>query len=123
MQKKGVYPNWEKWGPNGFWTWNDVNVEFNLDWCDIFNNPESFLESLYDITGYRLYLDQYTTTAIDQYKKSCDWMYNKDSLVNNQFFQAWSNYCFEYRTNPNDDPDNRLSQSQALIHKTIFLPQ
>jgi hypothetical protein len=61
------------------------NIKFNLEWCDIWENPEKFVHDLAQLSGYQLQYNKYARTAIEQYRQSCVWVdpswYNNNQRI------------------------------------------
>lgn len=127
MQKKSQTENWNAWeamtwGAMGFWNWHDGNLEFNLDWCNIFTNPQEFVDQLNLLSGYEVELDQHTELAFQQYYNSCQWMFEKEKLNENIFFTAWKNYILNHRTDLSLDLETRLAFTEEIAKNSVFLP-
>lgn len=112
IHKKGQYPNWELSGPPGFFEWQQQNINFNLDWCLVFEDPEKFFDLVANVTGYPIKLNQYTETARQQYIQSCL------AAESDQVHQAWRNYIFSTMTNATDSDDTRQQQVNEILTKT-----
>jgi len=50
------------------------HIKFNLEWCDIWENPKKFVQDLAQLSGYQLQYNKYACTAIEQYRQSCVWI-------------------------------------------------
>lgn len=59
------------------------NIEFNLDWCDIWEQPEKFLQDLGALIGKSLPYNRVARQAIAQYSRTCTWL-DPSQLQNNQ---------------------------------------
>lgn len=58
-------------------------INFNLDWCDLWQQPEKFLSDLGTLIGRKLPYDRIAKQAIAQYSRSCVWL-EPYKLQNNQ---------------------------------------
>lgn len=79
----------------------DFAITFNLDWCDIFQDPEKFLYTLSRLLEYRIKYDQHTQHAIEQYQRTC-------SHLNLDRSDLWSHPLVQLYLN-----ENQLTQQQA----------
>ena len=46
-------------------------IEFNLDWCWIWENPQQFLTKLNQLAGFELEYNSGAEQAFEQYRASC----------------------------------------------------
>ena len=51
--------------------WMRRGVQFNLDWCDIWEDPERFLATLNQLAGFDLEYNEGAQRAFEQYRRSC----------------------------------------------------
>ena len=88
-------PKWKNATPLGYIQMRD-NFLWNLDYCDIFNDPENFFNQINALTDYNLKLDFYTNKALQQYKHSCLWSKMSEQQLQNT---SWAKTCLEYCEN------------------------
>jgi len=77
------------------------NIVFNLDWCDIWEKPEKFMQDLGAFTGYDLPYDHYAKHAIAQYSRTCVWLPVQHLVTNRRLLlpQHQRQADLELRTN------------------------
>jgi hypothetical protein len=59
------------------------DIKFNLDWCDIWDNPVWFMQQLSLLTGLDLPYNYVVQEVTAQYSRSCVWM-DPQKLINNR---------------------------------------
>lgn len=57
--------------------------QFNLDWCDIWDQPQQFMQQLSVLTGYDLPYNNIAKLAMAQYSRTCVWL-DPNDLTNNR---------------------------------------
>lgn len=73
VKKKNFEQDWQ--GTNFFMhNLQAQDIKFNLDWCDIWENPKKFVQDLAQLSGCQLQYNQHARTAIEQYRQSCVWI-------------------------------------------------
>ena len=104
----------------GFYQMKNV-IKYNLDWCDIFENPKKFFDDVNSLTGYNIKLNQFTETAIEQYKNSCTWYsMTKQELYATDPVQECFNHCFDQCTNSATSLAQQTQQAWNLVESTLW---
>lgn len=66
------------------------NVQPNLYWQDIINNPEKFLTDLGNLMGYRIRYNEVTQQAIKQYLDSCSFPVLNGEFCSTELYTEWA---------------------------------
>lgn len=103
-------------GASTFLTWSRDNIDFTLDWCLIFEDPEQFITQLNTVADFNVTLNSVTEQAIEQYRKSCIWIqdYN-DSRV-----AAWRQAALNLFTDREQSLSQRLQIVEEIFYNTYY---
>lgn len=102
-----------------FFDFKDCN-DFNLDWCLIFENPELFVQTLAQLSGYNISWDQHTARAVEQYVNSCYWHFmTVDELKNEELIQVCHDFCMTQLIEQYPNVDERQQAAWVLLD-TVF---
>lgn len=116
-------PTWTGGNIEGYMkTRNNQVFSYNLDYTDIFLDPESFLAQLKNLSGYDICFDQHTKKAIEQYKRSCSWTnLTFDELSATPIVQeAWT-YCRNNMTDINLPESARNEEAWYIVRQYLLV--
>lgn len=119
VQAKKAMPNEYDSLLNGaklFLQWRQETVEFNLDWCLIFEDPEQFVAQLNSITDLNVQYNSVTEQAFAQYRNSCIAMPD----VSAPMVQAWRQAILDLFTNRSDAVPQRLQTAEQIFYNTYY---
>jgi len=116
--KKGISA--EYWalvqGSTMFLTWYKQNINFTLDWCLIFEDPEQFITQLNTIADFDVSLNSVTEQAIEQYRKSCIQIQNHNDLQ----VAAWRQAALNLFTDRQQPLPQRLQIAEEMLYNTYY---
>jgi len=116
--KKGMPP-----GPSSlvagaklFLNWQLDDIDFNLDWCLIFEDPEQFVHQLNLISGFGVKYNSITKQAFAQYQNSCIKVtdYSDPQVV------AWRQAALDLFTNSKQPLPQRLQVAEEIFYNTYY---
>jgi hypothetical protein len=115
-------PSWTEAHPSGYILMQDHEWNYNLDYCDIFLDPDKFVKSVNQLTELNLSMDHYVECAFDQYWKSCVWVdMTKQELFKTQWITDSVDWCLNNRTNKSDSLAQRTEQAWTEIEAITFV--
>lgn len=103
-------------GAKMFLEWELDSVDFNLDWCLIFENPEHFVAQLNSITIFDLEFNSAAEQAVEQYQKSCIKIKTYTELE----VQAWRRAALEMCTDRQQSISKRLQKAEEVFYNTYY---
>jgi len=82
VKKKNLVQDWQRVSRfmQGLQT---QDIKFNLDWCDIWDNPVRFMQQLSLLTGFDLPYNYVVKKVMAQYSRTCVWL-DPQQLANNR---------------------------------------
>jgi hypothetical protein len=103
-------------GAKMFLEWHLANIDFNLDWCLIFEDPEHFVHQLNSISGFGVKYNSITEQAFDQYRDSCIAITDHRDLQ----IQAWRQASLDLFTNRKQPLPQRLQIVEEMFYNTYY---
>jgi len=103
-------------GSTNFLIWHQQNIDFTLDWCLIFKDPEQFIAQLNAITDFDVSLNSVTEQAIEQYRKSCVWVQD----YNDFRVKAWRQAALNLFTDRKQSLPQRLQIAEEVFYNTYY---
>ena len=104
------------YGAKMFLEWELGSVDFNLDWCLIFENPERFVAQLNSITDFELEFNPSAKQAIEQYRKSCV----KIETYTEVEVQGWRQAILNLYTDRQQPLPQRLQLAEEIFYNTYY---
>lgn len=95
-----------------------THVEFNLDWCLIFTNPEQFVQQLNKLVDYEFEVEYNSITeqAFEQYRRSCIKLTDHaDPQI-----RAWRTAILELFTDKAQSLPQRLQIAEEIFYNTYY---
>lgn len=103
-------------GATMFLEWYSSGVEFTLDWCLIFEDPEQFVAQLNSISDFDVKFNSVTEQAFAQYKNSCVWANDSTALQ----VQAWKTAALNLLTDRKQPLPQRLQIAEEIFYNTYY---
>jgi len=98
-------------------------IDFNLDWCLIFEEPELFIYQLNIITNYGIKYNDKTARAIEQYTNSCIWVdLDSPEFQSDPRYKDWHRYALQHLTDRSLTFRQRISQADEIVRKYYYQP-
>jgi hypothetical protein len=95
--------------------WIRRGVQFNLEWCDIWQEPEQFLSRLKELTTLNLLFNAGAEQAFDQYRRSCVFEPESGDL------DIYQRAVRELATDQETTNDNaRLQRAREIVYTTWY---
>jgi hypothetical protein len=115
-------PNWTGVEPGGYIQMKKHDWNWNLDYCDIFLDPEKFIKQLNNLTGLDLKLDPCTEFAFKQYIDSCPWTaLSEQELLETTWVKDSWHYCFQHQTSSRDSIARRTNQAWQEVRSMLLI--
>jgi hypothetical protein len=95
--------------------WIRRGVQFNLEWCDIWQEPEQFLSRLKELTTLNLLFNAGAEQAFEQYRRSCVFEPESGDL------DVYQRAVRELATDQETTNDNaRLQRAREIVYTTWY---
>jgi hypothetical protein len=103
-------------GSKMFLNWYQADINFNLDWCLIFEDPEQFVAQLNSISDFKIKYSSVTGQAFDQYRNSCITIADYSDLQIN----AWRQAALDLFTDRKQPLPQRLQIAEEIFYNTYY---
>lgn len=123
LAKKGQSPGVLD-GCHAFYDWSNQGIDFNLDWCLIFEEPALFIYQLNMITNYGVRYNNFTKRAIEQYTNSCVWVdIDSAEFQLDARYKDWHRYALKNLTDRKLTFQQRIAQAHEVLHDYYYSPK
>lgn len=91
-------------------------IEFNLDWCLIFTDPEQFVQQLNNLVEFEIEYNSITEQAFEQYRRSCV----KLTDYTDPQMRAWRTAIIDLFTDRTLTVPQRLQSVDEIVYNTHY---